>query len=50
VLKGQDLKNLGIPPGPEYSKILRKIIEEKLIKRLQTKEDEIELVKRNFLR
>lgn len=50
LLKGHDLKNLGIPPGPEYSKIMRKILDEKLMKRLQTKEDEIEFVKRKFLR
>jgi len=46
LLKGQDLKNLDIPPGPEYSKILRKILNEKLMKRLQTKEEEMEFVTR----
>ncbi|MCL4457476.1 MAG: CBS domain-containing protein [Nitrospirae bacterium] len=46
LLKGSDLKKLGIPPGPEYSKILKKILDEKLMKRLQTKEEEIEFVKR----
>jgi len=50
LLKGHDLKNLGISPGPEYSKILRKILDEKLMKRLQTKQEEIEFVKRKFLR
>lgn len=45
-LTGNDLKNLGIPPGPEYSKILKKILDEKLMKRLHTKEEEIEFVKR----
>lgn len=46
LLKGNDLKNLGIPPGPEYSKILRNILDEKLMKRLHTKEEEIEFVMR----
>ncbi len=49
LLKGHDLKNLGILPGPEYSKILQKILDEKLMKRLQTKQEEIEFVKRKFL-
>jgi tRNA nucleotidyltransferase (CCA-adding enzyme) len=45
-LTGNDLKNLGITPGPEYSDILRKILDEKLMKRLHTKEEEIEFVRR----
>lgn len=44
-LKGNDLKALGIAPGPEYSKILNRILDEKLMKRLQTKEEEMEFVK-----
>lgn len=46
ILKGEDLKSLGIPPGPEYSRIFRRILEEKLMKRLQTKQEEIEFVKK----
>jgi tRNA nucleotidyltransferase (CCA-adding enzyme) len=49
ILKGNDLKNLGIPPGPEYSKILNRILDEKLMKRLQTKEDEIEFVRKHLI-
>jgi tRNA nucleotidyltransferase (CCA-adding enzyme) len=45
-LTGNDLKNLGITPGPEYSDILRKILDEKLMKRLHTKEEEIGFVMR----
>ncbi|MEW6740847.1 MAG: CBS domain-containing protein [Nitrospirota bacterium] len=45
-LTGNDLKNLGITPGPEYSDILRKILDEKLMERLHTKEEEIEFVRR----
>jgi tRNA nucleotidyltransferase (CCA-adding enzyme) len=44
-LRGDDLKKLGIPPGPVYSEIFAKIVNEKLMKRLQTKEEEIEFVK-----
>ncbi|MCL0030128.1 CBS domain-containing protein [Thermodesulfovibrionales bacterium] len=46
LIKGDDLKGLGIPPGPSYSEILTKILNEKLMKRLDTKEEEIEFVKR----
>jgi tRNA nucleotidyltransferase (CCA-adding enzyme) len=45
-ITGNDLKNLGIPPGPEYSKILNRILDEKLMKRLHTKEEEIEFVRK----
>ncbi len=44
ILKGEDLKALGIEPGPLYSEIFNKILNEKLMKRLQTKEEEIEFV------
>ncbi|MDI6801108.1 MAG: CBS domain-containing protein [Thermodesulfovibrionales bacterium] len=43
-LKGEDLKKLGIPPGPVYSEILKKILDEKLRKRLKTKEDEADFI------
>lgn len=49
LLKGSDLKNLGIPPGPAYSGILRKILDEKLMKRLHTKEEEIRFVKKRCM-
>ncbi len=45
LIKGADLKALGIPPGPLYSKILADVLNEKLIKKLPTKEDEIDFVK-----
>lgn len=45
-LKGNDLKDLGISPGPEYSKIFKKILDEKLMSRLQTKEEEIKFAKK----
>jgi tRNA nucleotidyltransferase (CCA-adding enzyme) len=46
ILRGKDLKALGIPPGPKYAQILKLILNEKLMKRLKSKEEEIEFVKR----
>jgi tRNA nucleotidyltransferase (CCA-adding enzyme) len=48
ILKGNDLKELGIPQGPVYSEIFRKIHEEKLVGRLKTKEEEMEFVKKHY--
>ncbi len=46
ILNGNDLKNLGIKPGPIYSKILNQLLEEKLKGKLKTRMDEEEFVKR----
>jgi len=46
ILKGDDLKRMGIQPGPVYSKILNKLLEEKLRGRLRSREDEEQFVKR----
>lgn len=46
ILKGNDLKRMGIEPGPVYSKILNKLLEEKLRGRLRSREDEEQFVKR----
>jgi tRNA nucleotidyltransferase (CCA-adding enzyme) len=40
ILTGDDLQKMGIHPGPVYSKILRKLLEEKLQGHLKTREDE----------
>jgi tRNA nucleotidyltransferase (CCA-adding enzyme) len=40
LLKGGDLKRIGIQPGPVYSNILRELLEEKLRGRLKSREDE----------
>ncbi len=50
ILKGDDLKDIGIPPGPLYSEILNKILDEKLIGRLKTKDEEVLFVKRHYLK
>ncbi|GAQ95645.1 tRNA nucleotidyltransferase [Thermodesulfovibrio aggregans] len=46
LLRGEDLKNLGIPPGPAYKKIFDEILKEKLHGSLLSKEEEIEFAKK----
>ncbi|MEW6002453.1 MAG: CBS domain-containing protein [Nitrospirota bacterium] len=45
ILKGDDLKNMGLQPGPVFSLILKKLLEEKLRGRLKSREDEEQLVR-----
>nr|WP_281357848.1 CBS domain-containing protein [Desulfobacter latus] len=45
LIGGKDLKSLGITPGPVYSTILNKIIDEKLDGKLNTMEEEIKFAK-----
>ncbi len=42
---GEDLKDLGILPGPYYNKIMRTILHAKLEGKVSTKRDEIKLIK-----
>jgi tRNA nucleotidyltransferase (CCA-adding enzyme) len=44
LLKGEDLKKMGIKPGPAYSKILKELLEEKLRGHLKSREDEEKFV------
>jgi tRNA nucleotidyltransferase (CCA-adding enzyme) len=44
-LTGDDLKTLGIPPGPQYKKILADLMDAKLDGVVKTPEDEIDFVK-----
>lgn len=44
-LKGKDLKDMGIEPGPVYSRILKGLLEEKLRGRLKSREDEERFVR-----
>ncbi|MBI5635222.1 MAG: CBS domain-containing protein [Nitrospirae bacterium] len=46
ILKGDDLKKLGLPQGPIYSKILDELQNEKLAGRLHTEADEINFVRK----
>ncbi len=45
---GLDLKNLGILPGPLYSKILDTLLEERLRGALETKEDELAFIRERY--
>jgi tRNA nucleotidyltransferase (CCA-adding enzyme) len=45
LVKGTDLKKLGLPPGPVYSEIFTRILDEKLLGRLATREEELAFVK-----
>ena len=40
ILKGDDLKKIGIQPGPVYSRILEELLDEKLRGRVKNREDE----------
>ncbi len=50
VLTGDDLKKIGVPPGPAYAVLFEKILDEKLRGRLNTKEEEIGFVKKHCLK
>jgi tRNA nucleotidyltransferase (CCA-adding enzyme) len=45
ILKGEDLKKMGVKPGPVYSRIFKELLEEKLRGRLRSREDEERFVK-----
>ncbi len=49
MLKGNDLKKLGLPQGPLYTKILHELRDERLAGRLKTWSDEIDFVKKTYL-
>lgn len=44
-LRGRDLLNMGIKPGPIYREILQKVLNERLDGNLNTRSDEIAFVK-----
>jgi tRNA nucleotidyltransferase (CCA-adding enzyme) len=49
-LTGHDLKALGIPPGPSYKEILKTLLDARLNGRVESREDEAELVRRRFMK
>jgi len=45
LISGEDLARLGIPPGPVYSRIFRKVLHARLDGRISTKSEELELAR-----
>ncbi len=45
ILSGEDLKQMGIKPGPLYSRILKELLEERLRGHLKSREDEEKFVR-----
>jgi tRNA nucleotidyltransferase (CCA-adding enzyme) len=48
-LTGQDLKEMGVPPGPVYKTILQQLLDARLDGRLQTRKEEQAFVRRHYL-
>jgi tRNA nucleotidyltransferase (CCA-adding enzyme) len=46
VLKGRDLRDLGLPPGPRYREILDAVLDQKLNGHLETREEELNFARR----
>ncbi len=49
VIKGNDLLKLGFKPGPEFRRILEKVLFARIDGFLETKQDEIDYVKKHFM-
>lgn len=49
-LTGDDLKKMGFAPGPEFKEILNSVLEGRLNEELHSKEDELEFVRKNYLK
>jgi tRNA nucleotidyltransferase (CCA-adding enzyme) len=50
LLTGDDLKEMGLEPGPLFRTILHRLLEARLDGEVRYREDEIQLVKREFLK
>ncbi|MCX7661951.1 MAG: hypothetical protein N2Z79_04640 [Candidatus Omnitrophica bacterium] len=48
-ISGEDLKNLGIKPGPKYRQILEFLLKNKLNGKIKTLQDELNLVRERFI-
>ncbi len=48
LITGEDLRKIGIPPGPKYREIFDAILKEKLTGRLLSKEEELSYVQRQL--
>jgi tRNA nucleotidyltransferase (CCA-adding enzyme) len=44
-LKGQDLKELGVAPGPIYREVLQAVLDARLNGRVQTRKEELALAR-----
>jgi tRNA nucleotidyltransferase (CCA-adding enzyme) len=47
-LQGRDLKMMGFKPGPLFKKIFSRLMEVRLNNQLNTKEEEIEFIRKEF--
>ncbi|HXY61379.1 MAG TPA: CBS domain-containing protein [Nitrospirota bacterium] len=50
MLTGDDLKQIGIPPGPKYKKILAELLDAKLDGAVKNREEELEYVRRRAIK
>jgi tRNA nucleotidyltransferase (CCA-adding enzyme) len=48
LLTGEDIKRMGIEPGPVYSKVLKEVLRERLRGKLKSREDEEKFVREYF--
>jgi tRNA nucleotidyltransferase (CCA-adding enzyme) len=48
VLKGNDLKKMGLEPGPIYRQILDSLLDARLNQEIKTREEEVEFVRKNW--
>ena len=46
LLKGKDLRDMGLPPGPRFREILDAILDQKLNGHLETRQDELNFARR----
>jgi len=49
ILTGEDLKNMGLPPGKVYKAVLDSLLKARLDGKLKTREDETTFVRKSFL-
>jgi tRNA nucleotidyltransferase (CCA-adding enzyme) len=48
ILRGNDMKMLGVPQGPLYSKILNELRDARLLGKVVTREDEISFIRKRY--
>ncbi|PIX86380.1 MAG: hypothetical protein COZ32_03700, partial [Nitrospirae bacterium CG_4_10_14_3_um_filter_53_41] len=48
-LTGQEIRKLGFKPGPIYQRILNRLMDARLDGQVKTKEEEIRLIRKEFL-